>query len=199
MKEQLLAADFLSCKPKWCFWILFTDSEEALWAITLASVQSASTQLPVQPVCSSSLPLLTQPDPQRDFRFQTSKQPKHPLRPGLPRPFSDASQQPLELWKPLLRTHACFYTMHCFSFGPLRARRHLLSTLPAVAHSLLTWQNNRPASWWHAHRTEITQDRVCYLETERVWCLASLQVNTAAQALSNHSLSVRFVAFRWLV
>lgn len=38
---------------------------------------------------------------------------------------------------------------------------HLLSTLPAVAHSFPTQQNNSPTRWWHTRRTEITQGRVC--------------------------------------
>lgn len=105
----------------------------------------------VLPLCPSP-PLLT---PKGTFTFlthsQTSSQPKHPLHPGLRWPL-------LPLQTILLHTYT--FREHCFRSRRLHVLRHLLSTFPAVAHSLPVRQNNSPTSQWHAHRTEITQGRV---------------------------------------
>lgn len=142
------------------FWILFADSADA---ITLAPVQGAYTHSRackkkkgrskgspcsrrVPPPCPSP----PKPDPRGHFHIQTCSQPKHPLRPGLPRPplpcFPTApSPKPL-----LLRTRACFFvSASCAS----PSVEHSSSCCPLSPHSK---QSNSPASPRHARRTEIT-------------------------------------------
>lgn len=116
-------------------------------------------------VCSSSVPLSTPLDPQRDFHFPYTL------------PNFRPAQTPPSPWTPLaplaLLSHGPFanhltaYThTHALTWSIVAAIdrsvfHHLLSTLPAVAHSFPTQQNNSPTRWWHTRRTEITQGRVC--------------------------------------
>lgn len=137
------------------FGLCSPTSADAALAVTPASLQIPCSRR-VLPPCPSP-PNVT---PEGTFVSKRAPSPNTPFALDSPGPSSSASQQPLKLYKVLLlRTRACFYAVHCSRFGPLRVRRHLLSTLPAVAHSLLTAPNNSPMSRWHARRTQIRRVR----------------------------------------
>lgn len=160
--------------------------------------------LPVQCVCSSSVPFSAPCDPHRDFHFpctltnflsaQTPPSPWTPLAPLTvlsPGPLSSANH--LAAYT-LTHTHTLL-DRALFQQSNHTVLHHLLSTLPAVAHSLPAQQNNSPTMQWHAHRTEITQGCVCQLETEP--CLVSSQFAGRVSCQPGRTDTCQQIALLW--